>query len=71
MRRSWLKRTLARTVTVHLDSDVTIEGTLVGVYADGVALRCAQLPSAQGAATRVSGEVFVPRERIVFSQRDV
>ena len=73
MRRSWLKRARTERVILHLTDDMSAQGVLVGVYADGVALRHAELlsPGSQPTSvttTSIAGELFFPRERVAFVQ---
>lgn len=71
-RRGWLDKQTARRVIVHMSTDVTLEGALVVSARDGVVLRAAEVKGEPGrGGAELAGEIFVPRDQIVFMQLPV
>lgn len=67
MKRSWLTRKLASSVTVHLTTGDSIAGYLEEVGRDGVILRAPRFLDAEQHVP-MAGELFVPREKVLFVQ---
>lgn len=68
--RSWLRQRTARSVVVHVSDGPdgrSIEGLLVSVGQDGVVLRAARYLT-DDAQVPLLGELFVPRDRVLFVQ---
>lgn len=61
---SWLDDVARRRLLVQTTDGQTLEGSLVRVDADGIALASPRLD-----ATALSGDLWVPRERIAWVQR--
>lgn len=68
--REWLEAVLTKRIIVHLTNEVTIDGSLVAQYDDGIVLRAAKLMDGSPQGTAMAGEVFVPREKVAFAQLD-
>lgn len=57
------------TVVLHLTSDESIAGILLGEYADVYALaRVRILSETSGRVVPVDGEILVPKERVKYAQ---
>lgn len=65
---AWLERATRRRLRVHTVKGETFEGTLTLNAADGLLLWSAQLLPDQGKPVDLHGEVFVPREQVLFVQ---
>lgn len=70
---NWLDKALKRQVAVHTVHDQTFEGTLIHAHDDGVLLWGAAILSGvdrggEVQKVRLSGEVFIPRDRVLFVQ---
>jgi len=66
----WLESVMTKRLIVHLKNDLTIDGSLVARMDDGVVLRAARLLGQGTQPTPLAGEVFVPREQLLFVQLD-
>ena len=69
-RQSWLDQVMRKRIIVHTRDDQSIDGTLWEQTSDGVILRAAQLLNPSGSPTVMPGEVWVPRENVLFAQLD-
>lgn len=69
MRRvgGWLRRQLADEIVVHTTQGQTIRGWLEDVSRDGVILRAPRYVEGEGSIP-LAGELFIPRERVLFAQ---
>lgn len=67
---TWLESVLKKRIIVHTQQDQSIEGTLMEQTADGIILRASKLLDADGKATTIAGETFIPRENVAFAQLD-
>lgn len=65
-RRAWIARRMGRRAIVHLSDERSIEGTLMVSARDGIVLAGATY--LEGAGTNLGGEIYVPRERLLFVQ---
>ena len=66
----WIESVLRKRIIVHLKNGDSIDGSLWETMDDGIVLRAAQLLNAEGPATTMAGEVFIPRENVAFAQLD-
>lgn len=65
----WLRRQFLQRVLVHSSTGQTFEGLLAGSARDGLVLRAVTLLDDGGGKVPLSGEIFVPREKVLFLQR--
>lgn len=66
--RGWLERSIARQLVVHTAQGTSIKGFVDEVARDGVLLRgCTTVVEGRGEVA-LTGEVFVPRSQVVFTQ---
>ena len=69
LRRNWLKKATKRVVIVHTTNDQSFQGPLMDAYLDGLVLRPATLlGDGTPNGTQLAGEVFLPRETVLFVQ---
>lgn len=68
--RSWLDRVMKKRIVLHTRDSLSIEGVLMEVADDGVILRAAKLLNADGPATVMAGETWVPQGNVAFAQLD-
>jgi hypothetical protein len=71
MSKRWLEAVKLRKVTIHLDTGRSIEGCIAVASRDGVMLKAATLlgePTLNEEDTKLDGETWIPRERIMFCQ---
>jgi small nuclear ribonucleoprotein (snRNP)-like protein len=66
----WLESVMTKRILVHLTNNMTIDGSLVARYEDGIVLRAAKLLDDSGKSSAMAGETFVPRENVAFAQLD-
>lgn len=66
MRRNWLQTRKRDRVIVYTTEGDTLDGLLNEVAPDGLVLWDARVQSDQGVA--LSGEVFVPKDKVRFVQ---
>lgn len=64
---SGLREQVGRTVAVHLSGKVSVQGVLIHVYRDGIALAHPKWLS-EAQPTELGGEAFVPHREIAFFQ---
>lgn len=67
-KRAYLTDVLAETVVIHTGSQ-SIEGVMVGVYADTIVLVHASLLGSDGSKLTLDGETLIPRDKVQFIQR--
>lgn len=68
----WLEAVMTKRIVVHLMNSVTIEGSLMAQYEDGILLRAAKLlGDGTQNGTAMAGETFIPRGQVMFVQLDV
>lgn len=67
MRRGWLRRKLAESIVVHLTTGDSVAGFLEETSKDGLILRAARFLD-NDTHVPLAGELFVPRERVLFVQ---
>lgn len=65
--RAWLWRRRARGVVVHTTDDRSMEGLLSEVARDGVVLKGARYLD-DDKTVPMSGEIWVPRDKVAFIQ---
>jgi hypothetical protein len=66
--KRWIRHRMAHRVYVHTTDDRTIEGVIVSEWRDGLSLGDARYHESSGAVS-MAGEVFIPREKVLFIQR--
>lgn len=68
MRGGWLRHQTYRRVLVSTTDDQTFDGLLAVEARDGLVLRSASLIVDGRAPIAISGEAFIPRERVLLVQ---
>lgn len=68
MRRSVFKSVLTKRVIVHLTTDQSLVGSLMKSLPDGIVLSAAEYLNKGAGPTPMQGDVFIPREKVVFAQ---